>query len=279
MRIGGVLLLALLPACAQQAEERPLFSFGVVADAQYADKAAAGARDYRASMGRLEDAVRALDGRNPAFVIQLGDIVDGAGADLDAILPVYDGLRAPHYHVRGNHDPRAIGQPYYDFGRHGWRFIVLDGMNVNVANAEGRAVQSALRSAGAKNAADWNGGIGSAQKEWLRKTLTAAAARQERALVFCHFPILQEASTPAHLLWNAGEILRIVEEYPGVRAWFNGHDHRGGYAQRNGIHHVTFPGMVESGARNSYTVVEVFGDRLELRGFGTAPSRALPLNP
>jgi len=38
---------------------------------------------------------------------------------------------------------------------------------------------------------------------------------------------------------------------------------------------VTFPGMVESGVKNSYTIVDVYNDRLELRGLGTAPSRTL----
>ena len=101
------------------------------------------------------------------------------------------------------------------------------------------------------------------------------ASAEERAIVFCHFPLLAEAATPQHLLWNCEEILRILQESPAVVAYMNGHAHDGGYALRDGIHHVTFPGMVESGERNSYTLVDVYDDRLELRGSGTAPSRTL----
>jgi hypothetical protein len=44
---------------------------------------------------------------------------------------------------------------------------------------------------------------------------------------------------------------------------------------RGGIHYVTFPGMVESGEANSWTMARVYGGRLELRGAGTAPNRVL----
>jgi len=89
--------------------------------------------------------------------------------------------------------------------------------------------------------------------------------------------VLAAASTAAHLLWNHADVLGILESHPAVAAWFAGHDHAGGYALRNGIHHVTFPGMVESGDRNSYTAVTAYKDRLELKGSGTAPSRILQL--
>ena len=57
----------------------------------------------------------------------------------------------------------------------------------------------------------------------------------------------------------------------------NGHDHEGGYAQQDSIHFVTFQGLVESGAENAYAIVEVYPDRLEIRGYGTVPSRSLAL--
>jgi len=74
-------------------------------------------------------------------------------------------------------------------------------------------------------------------------------------------------------------VRQILDASPAVIAWFNGHDHAGGYAVANGIHYVTFPGMVESGAQNSYSVVRLYADRIEIEGIGTAPSRALSLRP
>jgi hypothetical protein len=266
---------------------QPRFTFGVVTDIQYGDQETKGKRDYRASLGKLREAVTALNRDPLAFDIQLGDLIDSRGADLDAIQRVFDELKAPHYSVLGNHDfsagrpaliPRLAKSAYYHFGSEkGWRFLVTDGMDVSVREPGGAQILQRLRASGAKNAQDWNGAIGPKQMEWLRSELDAADRVHERVIVFSHFPILAQASTPAHLLWNHEEVLTLVEKHPCVVGWFNGHDHAGGYAERNGIHHVTFPGMVESGEKNSYSVVRVFDDRVEIEGTGTAPRRVLTL--
>jgi len=271
------------------------FSFAVLTDIQFADQPALGKRDYRGSWERLSRAVTAINAANPQFAIQLGDLVDAGKYSLSRILPLYQALTARQYHVLGNHDfalPRAelmrhlgIQSSWYDFALYKWRCIVLDGMDISLSGrAEGTpehdeavAMLAAMRARHAPNAQDWNGAIGKTQMNWLRRVLREAAERQERALVFCHFPVLREASTPQHLLWNSDEILPILEQSGVVAAWMNGHDHNGGYAERHGIHHVTFPGMVESAVANSYTLVDVFDDRLELHGTGTAPSRTLSL--
>lgn len=276
-----ILLAATLFATAQ-----PKFSFAVLTDIQYSDQATVGKRDYRASIGKLRDAVQALNRERLEFAIQLGDLIDSKAADLEPILGVYNQLHTRRYSVLGNHDFAAaremlvrllVPSPYYRFTVEGWRFLVVDGMDVSIRDASGMQMLEALRSAGAANAREWNGAIGREQLAWFRRELDDAARKGERVIVFCHFPVLSAASTPAHLLWNHAEVREILESHPGVVAWFNGHDHSGGYAERNGIHHVTFPGMVESGPRNSYSVVRVYEDRLELEGTGTAPRRVLPL--
>jgi hypothetical protein len=281
-------LLALLLVAGGACAEEPVFSFAVLTDIQYGDQPDAGKREYRRSLGKLREAVDALNRRGGlAFAIQLGDLIDSRAADMDTILPLWRSLGTRTYNVAGNHDfamPRAellsrldVGPGYYGFARAGWRFLVLDGMDLSVRNPEGLALFERLKAASAPNAQDWNGGIGAAQLEWLRAELARAAEAHERAIVFCHFPVLAESSTPAHLLWNHEAVRRIFAASPAAAAWFNGHDHAGGYALRDGIHYVTFPGMVESGAKTSYTVVRVFPRRLELEGTGTAPSRTLKL--
>ncbi len=274
--------------------EQPRFSFAVLTDVQYADKKPAGARTYARSLARLEESAAAINAERPAFVVNLGDLIDEAGAgNLDRILAAFDRIQARKYYVLGNHDfsvPRedwlrrlGLAHGWYDFAYGGWRFVVLDGMDVSVGGwprespryREGESWLSRLKQAGSRNAVDWNGGIGDEQKSWLRQVLQTAARRRERAVILCHFPVLEASSTPVHLLWNHEEILRVVDEHSAVVAWFNGHDHRGGYARQNGVHYVTFPGMVESGDLNSWALVRVFQDRLELRGSGTAPSRLL----
>ena len=278
--------------------QEPTFTFAVLTDIQYGDQPDSGKREYRRSLGKLREAVDALNRRGGlAFAIQLGDLIDSRAVDLDTILPVWQSLRTRVYNVPGNHDysaPRAelqrrleLRDGHYEFTQPGWRFLVIDGMDLSV-NTNSRAASTPehragvevlqhLKIAGAKNAQDWNGGVGQGQLEWLRGALARATAAHERVIAFCHFPVLAEASTTAHLLWNHDALREILEASPAVAGWFNGHDHNGGYAVRNGIHHVTFPGMVESGAATSYTIVRVFPDRIELEGTGSAPSRTLRL--
>ena len=291
-----VLALLLAATVALAAEDPPILRFAVVADVQYADKPARGKRQYRESRAKLAGAVSEINRRHVDFVIQLGDLIDEGEKNLAAILPVYQDFRATKYHVLGNHDFSAgrtvlleqlgMREAYYDFSLEGWRFIVLDGMDISVEGGwpagspnllAGEQMLASLKARSAPNAMSWNGGIGEAQKRWLRKTLKAAERAGERVIVFCHFPVLAAASTSVHLLWNHDEVLSILSSSLAVVAYMNGHDHQGGYAEQSGIHFITFQGIVESGAENAYAVVEVFPERLEIRGHGAVPSRRLAL--
>lgn len=136
----------------------PLFSFGVIADVQYADipdgRSFLGVpRYYRHSMAVLRRAVRSWNANkedNVRFCLNFGDIVDGLcpkDQSLEAVRAVvreFDAFRrGPAYHMLGNHClynlPRAdlvseLRMPsppgraaYYDFSPSpGWRFAVLD---------------------------------------------------------------------------------------------------------------------------------------------------------
>lgn len=244
----------------------PSFRFGVVADIQYADKDPAGRRHYRDSLGKLEHCVAECNREDLAFAIQLGDLVDEGAANYGRILEVFNRIHAPRYHVRGNHDAGLSAARYYDFAVRGWRFLILDGMDVNATQPEGRAMLANL--AGRPNAVDWNGAVGESQKRWLDTTLAAADIRHQRAIVFCHFPVLEGSATAPHLLWNAADVVAILERHPAMAAFINGHDHAGGYAERNGIHYLTLPGMVEAGA---CAVAGIYPDRIGIAG------RLLPL--
>ncbi|MAG58109.1 MAG: hypothetical protein CMJ83_17625 [Planctomycetes bacterium] len=284
-------------ASAQPPANRPAgVSFGVIADVQYADKNTAGARHYRSSLDRLKACVADLNQRDLKFVIQLGDFIDTGKDSFDAVLPIWKKLKAPRRNVLGNHDlpfarKRALDKlglkrGYYDFTLvEGWRFVVLDGMDVSLHGypkghpKRKQALQMlvALKRRKVNYAQRWNGGVGEKQLAWLERTLADSVERRQRVVVCCHFPILAKASSDSHLLWNHEAVLKVIEQHPSVVAWFNGHDHAGGYSEHNGIHHVTFSGMVEAPKRNAYSVVTAFDDRLELRGVGKQPSRTLRL--
>lgn len=270
--------------------------FSALADVQYAERDTAGKRAYGQSLPKLEEAVSQLDGEKPAFFVHLGDAVDGGAENAARILPVFRRLPCPVHHVLGNHDffgPRSavlqsfgMKQPFYAFREHGWRFVVLDGMHVSVKSGwpedstqfkEGVTVLRELKRRGAPNAQDWNGAVGIKQREWLRRTLADASRRGERAVVFCHLPVLAAATTPAHLMWDHEEVLSILEQQPAVAAYMCGHDHNGGYAERNGVHHITLRGMVEHDLAECLRMVELYPDSIHLRNPGTSDAKVLPL--
>ncbi len=285
-RSGNLLILA--GAVALCHAQRPDLSFGVIADIQYADKDTAGPREYRRSIEKLEACAAALLREEPAFTVQLGDLIDEGPANLDRILPVFNRIPAPRRHVLGNHDFCAardivlkrlgLRSARYQFSMRGWRFVVLDGMELSVAGRQpelAATLLAALRASGASNAQAWNGAAGPEQREWLRKILHEAASRRERAIVFCHFPALAESCRPEHLLWDHREVVEVLESERSAVTYMNGHDHRGGYAEKNGVHYVTFPGLVESDPARACKVVDVYPDRLVVRSAGQADGQVL----
>ena len=76
-----------------------MISFGVIADIQYADKEASGSREYRNTLRNLASCIADLNGRKPAFTVQLGDFVDGDGADMPKVSALFGTLRMPIHHA------------------------------------------------------------------------------------------------------------------------------------------------------------------------------------
>jgi len=272
---GAVVATVIVSGCAAGIAERSSregpFTFAVIADVQYADKDGGRRRRYRESREMLRECVADLDTRDLAFVIQLGDMIDGykdaarSVADLDTILAEFKGLSAPLYHVVGNHCLNAgreallgrlgLARAYYDFTRPeapGWRFVVLDG------NDAGYGV------------------VSEPQLEWLASTLTSARDRGEKVIVFCHFALLKEAAR-RHRMGKPQPVLDMVNSSGCVVAYFAGHDHNGGYAKDRGVHHVTVKGMVEAPAKGRYCVITVHADRISMIGMGDEESREMPL--
>ena len=91
--------------------------FGMIADAQYVDAEARGSRFYRNSLSKLEACVDDLNTQDLDFVIHLGDFIDRDFQSFDAILPIYEKLRAPSYHHHGNYGVRK-----------GIHYVTLQGM-------------------------------------------------------------------------------------------------------------------------------------------------------
>jgi manganese-dependent ADP-ribose/CDP-alcohol diphosphatase len=245
---------------------------GLVADIQYADKETRGRREYRTAIHKFEEFVNEMNKQSPEFVIQLGDIIDGhsndllrSNIDLDHVLSVFDRLSMPAYHVIGNHCLLAgedslkkklgLEKFYYDFTHprtKGWRFIVLDG------NDAGYGI------------------IGEEQLRWFRSKLQQACGAGEKVMVFSHYALLKEAAGD-HRMAEPESLLRAIGNYSCVIAWFAGHDHGGGYAFHDGVHHLTLRGMVEAPVNNSFALVELYTDFIRVTGFGEEETRELML--
>ncbi|KAM9837121.1 manganese-dependent ADP-ribose/CDP-alcohol diphosphatase [Aulostomus maculatus] len=106
-------------------QQPPLFTFGVIADIQYADMddgfnySRTRRRYYRSSLQLLRNAQRSwLDSAvRPDFILQVGDIIDGFNKDrdasdraLDSVLTELSYTSMEVHHVWGNHE-------FYNFSR------------------------------------------------------------------------------------------------------------------------------------------------------------------
>lgn len=272
---------------------QPRFEIGLVADAQYADIESTPKRFYRKSIARLGEAVEHFNGRELAFCMHLGDLIERDWQSFDAMSTVLGHSRHAWHQVLGNHDfdvldaekprvPARLGVPsrYRSFGRPGFRFVVLDTTEVSTyAHAAGTperaaAARELARAEAAKlpQAKPWNGAIGAAQLAWLDRTCADAARAQERVIVFAHHPVYPEIQ---HNTWNADAILAVLDRHRQVGAWINGHNHAGHYGEREGLPHLTLHGMVETPEKNAFATAQVLADRLVIDGHGRVPSREM----
>jgi manganese-dependent ADP-ribose/CDP-alcohol diphosphatase len=121
----------------------------------------------------------------------------------------------------------------------------------------------------------FNGGVGDVQLEWLRNQLEEVRQSGGKAIILSHQPILPASSSPVCLVWNYRELLACLREFADVIvASFAGHAHKGGYRRdRSGIHFRVFEAALENPhPHKTYAIVDVFDDRLVVKGFGNCKS-------
>jgi len=274
----------------------PMLSIGLVADPQYADNPAAGKRYYRESLWKLKEAIVTFNAEDVDFVQNLGDIIDKGWESYDSILPVYQHLNSgiENYHLLGNHDfavdsshladlLETLSMPdyYYSYVKKAWRFIVLDATDYSYfSNSLHKHDTNQINSyynntEGKSNHYRWNSAVGEKQQNWLKQELDSARSLKQKVIVFSHMP-LRPLNT-AENLWDNEEIIDIIESSPNVMAFINGHNHAGDYVFKNGIHYITIFGMVDT-MINSYGILEIYNNRLVLKGYGNQKSFNLTIN-
>ncbi|HCI55493.1 MAG TPA: metallophosphoesterase [Bacteroidales bacterium] len=266
-------------------EQKPLFSFGVFADAQYCDCEPSGSRYFRSSLEKLKEATTSMKDLNPDFIINLGDLIDKDFASFDPMLEVIKNSGIKVYHVAGNHDFSVeekhkkrvrpllgIKNGYYSFTYNQFRFVILDGNEISTYGTTNNTVKKQaselikkLEAEGEPNAMDWNGGISSRQISWLINQLNSSKKENQKVFIICHFPVWPQNE---HNLLNYKEVLAAIQPYDNIIAWFNGHNHAGNYGNSGMKHFVNFKGMVETEDLNSYAVVEVYRNKIWIKGYG-----------
>jgi manganese-dependent ADP-ribose/CDP-alcohol diphosphatase len=127
----------------------------------------------------------------------------------------------------------------------------------------------------AKRFVAFNGAVGKPQLDWLRETLSEARECNEKVVLLSHQPILPDSSSPVCLVWNYMDVLVVIREFSDIIvASFSGHAHQGGYKRdaESGIHFRVFEAALESQPEKTYAMVDVYDDRLLIRGFGNCNS-------
>lgn len=279
---GGALCLAGLRSSAMlaaESESKPALRVGLVTDLHYGDKAAAGTRYYRETFGKLEEAVARFNTESPAFVVELGDLIDKAAtaeeemAWLDKIEAVFARTKAPRHYVFGNHcvatltkeefaaHTAASRTPHYSFEAGEFHFVILDACFTSKGEAY------------ARGNFDWkDSNIPADQMDWLREDL---ARTTKPVIVFVHQRLDDHAP---HSVVNAPAVREILQHSRKVLAVFQGHSHANDYQQIAGIHYCTLVAMVEgSGAESSgYAMLDIMADgSLRLQGFRHQQNRQL----
>ncbi len=283
------------PVITANESQQPVLSIGLITDIQYCDCDTHINRYYRKSLTKLQEAVDEFNQKDVDFVVNLGDMIDRNYRSFEPVLRRLSGLNMPIYHVLGNHDfavdsnrlpqiPNTLGMKnrYYSLKKRNYRLIFLDGNDVstfgNAPNTKEHALAleqlAHLKSKNAANAQDWNGGIGEAQFKWLENELTTANENDEDVIILCHYPLFPAGA--AHNLWNDDQLKKLISKNSSIIAYFNGHQHKGGYAYAKGIHYVNFKGMVE-GSENAFSIINIFQDRIQIVGYGLEESRELAL--
>jgi len=263
-------------------EDHTLLRFGIITDIHFSTEEEAAAAAQTAA--DLRTGLDYWQHNDADFIMQLGDQIKGSDKhkeeEFRQVSSMLNSFPGTIRHVLGNHClalPRqelmadlGLQAPFYAFTMKGFRFIVLDGMDVSVLRQpetpEDSQTLAFFRAHPVLH--DYCGAVGFQQRRWLTRELQAADRLGERVIVVCHFPLLPETTDEKHgLLWNHREIAELVASSPAVKACLSGHYHYGGYALLNGIHFVVLPAFVNRHEHPDFTcgMVELHHGRMVIR--------------
>ena len=136
-------------------EDGKRLRIGLVTDLHHADKSAVGTRHYRETLGKLAEAAIQFAKDKPAFIVELGDLIDAPDSVeieqryLQTINREFAAISQDRHYVLGNHCVDTLTkaeflagveqkQSYYSFDRGEFHFVVLDACFRNDGEPYGR---------------------------------------------------------------------------------------------------------------------------------------------
>ncbi len=269
---GGTLVLtsnAIGGSVFSQEPQDPL-KVGLITDLHYADKPPAGSRHYRETEIKLAEAGEKLASRKPAFIVELGDLIDAADdvktelSWLKRVNKSFSAICKQRHYVLGNHCVHTLTKQeflggverrksYYSFDVGKFHFVVLDSCFRGDGVPYGR-----------KNFKWTDPNIPAAELEWLKADLTKTS---KSTIVFAHQRLDVKNS---HGVKNAPSVRKVLEASGKVLAVFQGHSHKNDYRDISGIHYCTLVAMVEGQgvASSGYSLMSIAPDgTIRLEGF------------
>lgn len=243
---------------------------GMMTDLHYADKPTAGSRHYRETLDKLAEAAGQFQKDQPAFLVELGDLVDRADSVetelryLKTINKEFSAICKDRHYVLGNHCVDTLKKEefleaiekqksFYSFDRGDFHFVVLDACFRGDGQPYGR-----------HNFAWTDANVPAAEIEWLQSDLQST---KRKTIVFAH-QRLDEANN--HSVKNNAEVRKVLESAGKVQAVFQGHSHKNHVSEINGIHYCTLVAMVEgSGEKNNgYSLMTIADSgNITVKGF------------
>lgn len=258
----GAFLLAATSVVGGAVVEGDGLLIGLATDLHHADKAPAGTRYYRETRGKLAEAVAKFKELRPAFVVELGDLIDAADSVdvekrwLSEVDAEFSTASADRHYVLGNHCVDTLTKEeflggvgrersYYSFDRGGVHFVVLDACFRGDGKPYGR-----------KNSEWTDANIPAEELEWLEGDLKAAAGK---VVVFAHQRL---DGTGSHFVKNAARVRQALEASGKVLAVFQGHSHQNDHREINGVHYATLAAMIEGSGpeNNGYSTASIRPD-------------------
>lgn len=227
---------------------------GIFTDPHYSShEVTCGNRYNNRSLQKIREAYKAFESAGCELVICLGDLTDKEDThrreiqNVEELAAFFATVQIPFICVMGNHDAFSFEKEEF--------YRILGGYqpeNKVIGNKKLVFLDACYFRSGKR--------YGPGDSDWTDTFLPDAQALREllkepyETYIFMHQNIDPQIRHD-HRLYNADELLTIIEESGHVKTVFQGHYHWGHEMSQNGVRYVTYPAMCEN--ENCWFIAEL----------------------